>query len=83
MEIDMDASANVLANVRPGDDTQPALTMSVTVLGTNGLDLHTRVIEHVARLPGLQAAALAWGVSLTGNPWCNNIEIVGDTPLAA
>lgn len=70
-------SVNSLARVRPGYDTQNVLTMSVTAVGTNWLDFHTRAIERVARLPGVTAAAFGWGVPLTGNKWNTTFELPG------
>jgi putative ABC transport system permease protein len=66
-----------LAKVRPGFDTQNILTMSVTAVGTNYLDFHTRAIERVSALPGVKAVAFGWGVPLTGNKWFNTFEIDG------
>ncbi len=66
-----------MAKVRPGYDTQNVLTMSVTAVGTNWLDFHTRAIERVSRLPGVKAAAFCWGVPLTGNKWNTTFEIDG------
>lgn len=68
-----------LASVRPGFDTKNILTMSVTTVGTNWLDFHTRAIERVSALPGVKAAAFAWGVPLTGNKWFNTFEADGLT----
>jgi len=68
-----------LGKVRPGFDTQNILTMSVTAVGTNWLDFHTRAIERVATLPGVKAVAFGWGVPLTGNKWFNTFEIDGQT----
>jgi putative ABC transport system permease protein len=76
-------TVNSLARIRPGYDTQNVLTMSVTAVGTNWLDFHTRAIERVARLPGVKAAAFGWGVPLTGNKWETTFVIDGqpDTGL--
>src|SRR6185436_7166601 len=71
-------TVNSLAKIRPGYDTQNILTMSVTAVGTNWLDFHTRAIERVATLPGVKAAAFGWGVPLTGNKWYNTFEIDGE-----
>jgi predicted permease len=72
-----------LARVRPGFDTQNVLTMRVTTVGTNWLDFHTRAIERVSALPGVKAAAFAWGVPLTGNKWFNTFEADGLTDADA
>ena len=70
-------TVRTLAKIRPGYDTQNILTMSVTAVGTNWLDFHTRAIERVAGLPGVKAAAFGWGVPLTGNKWETTFEIDG------
>ncbi len=70
-------TVRIMAKVRPGYDTQNILTMSVTAVGTNWLDFHTRAIERVSRLPGVRAAAFCWGVPLTGNKWNTTFEIDG------
>ena len=66
-----------LSNVRSGYDTSRILTMSVTALDGNWADFHPRALERVAALPGVQHAAFAWGVPLTGNNWPANIDIEG------
>jgi len=68
-----------LAAVHTGYDTAHILTMSVTeVQGRDRyLDFHTRALEQVAKLPGVEHAAFAWGVPLTGNNWLGRIEIEG------
>ncbi len=68
-----------LARVRPGFDVQNILTMSVTEVGTNWLDFHTRAIEKVAALPGVKAVAFGWGVPLTGNKWFISVGTDGLT----
>lgn len=72
-----------LARVRPGFDTQNILTMSVTEVGTNWLDFHTRAIERVTALPGVKAAAFGWGVPLTGNKWVMSVGTDGLTDESA
>ncbi|HEX3989125.1 MAG TPA: ABC transporter permease, partial [Verrucomicrobiae bacterium] len=72
-----------LARVRPGFDIQNILTMSVTEVGTNWLDFHTRAIERVSALPGVKAVAFAWGVPLTGNKWFINVGTDGLTDESA
>jgi putative ABC transport system permease protein len=66
-----------LAAIRPGYDTQNVLTMSVTTVGTNYVGFHMAALDRVAQLPGVQAAAFAWGVPLTGNKWEMLMEIEG------
>jgi putative ABC transport system permease protein len=71
-------TVNALARIRPGYDTENILTLSVTSVGTNWRDFHMRAIEQVASLPGVKAAAFAWGVPLTGNKWFSTFEIDGE-----
>jgi putative ABC transport system permease protein len=75
---------NNLAKVQTGYDTGHILTMSVTeVQGRDHWsDFHTRALDRVSRLPGVEHAAFAWGVPLTGNNWPGRVEIEGQ-PVAA
>jgi len=41
---------------------------------------HRQALERVAALPGVQYAAFAWGVPLTGNNWPATLEIEGQPP---
>jgi putative ABC transport system permease protein len=66
-----------LSRVQSGYDIGHILTMSVTAVEGNWADFHQRALERVAALPGVQHAAFAWGVPLTGNNWPGNIEIEG------
>jgi putative ABC transport system permease protein len=66
--------------VQPGYDTRNLLTMSVTAVGAEWQDFHERSLERVAALPGVEGAAFAWGVPLTGNAWPSRIEIEGFNP---
>jgi len=72
-----------IANVDSGYNTSRVLTMSVTYLQSNSgnnngwSDFHHRALERVSALPGVEAAAFAWGVPLTGNNWQNTVEIEG------
>lgn len=72
-------TAHSLARIRPGFNTEQVLTLSVTAVGTNWLDFHTQALERTARLPGVKAAAFAWGVPLTGNKWHNTFDVPGQT----
>jgi putative ABC transport system permease protein len=57
--------------------------MSVTAVGAGGAewqDFHERSLERVTALPGVEGAAFAWGVPLTGNAWPFRIEIEGFNP---
>ena len=51
--------------------------MSVTAVQGDWSDFHQRALERVSALPGVQQAAFAWGVPLTGNSWPGNVEIEG------
>ena len=66
-----------LANVRSGYSTEHILTMTVTMVQGNWADFHTRALERVSTVPGVQQAAFAWGVPLTGNNWPGSVEIEG------
>jgi len=66
-----------LAKVQSGYDTGHILTMSVTAVQGDWFDFHRRALEHVSALPGVQHAAFAWGVPLTGNSWPGAVEIEG------
>ncbi|MGA3043759.1 MAG: ABC transporter permease, partial [Bryobacteraceae bacterium] len=66
-----------LAKVQSGYDTAHILTMSVTAVQGKWADFHLRALERVAALPGVQHAAFAWGVPLTGNNWPAQVEIEG------
>ena len=69
-----------LSEVKAGYDTSRVLTMSVTSLEGNAEDFHRRALERVGALPGVQSAAFAWGVPLTGNNWPGVIDIEGQPP---
>lgn len=66
-----------LARVQSGYDTGHILTMSVTAVQGDWFAFHSRALERVAALPGVQHAAFAWGVPLTGNNWPDTVEIEG------
>jgi len=66
-----------LAKVQSGYNTGHILTMSVTAVQGNWSDFHQRALERVSALPGVQHAAFAWGVPLTGNNWPGIVEIEG------
>jgi putative ABC transport system permease protein len=70
---------NNLAKVRPGYDTTNILTMSVTDLRGREFwtDFHTQALQRVAKLPGVEHVAFAWGVPLTGNNFPAGVEIEG------
>jgi len=72
-----------IAKVESGYNTSRVLTMTVTYFqndpaNTNGWsDFHHRALERVSAVPGVQSAAFAWGVPLTGNNWQTPVEIEG------
>ena len=66
-----------LSNVQSGYSTDRVLTMSVTSVQGDWADFHQRALERVSALPGVQHAAFAWGVPLTGNNWPAPVEIEG------
>jgi len=81
-----------LAHVHLGYETQNILSMSVTQVRyaqqstgmkddkawvSRFIDFHRRAVSQVAALPGVQNAAWAWGVPLTGNKWVGSMSIDG------
>jgi len=66
-----------LSKVQSGYNTGQILTMSVTAVQGNWADFHQRALQRVSALPGVQHAAFAWGVPLTGNNWPATGEIEG------
>ena len=71
-----------LSNVQSGYDTARILTMTVTAVQGDATAFHTRALERVATVAGVQHAAFAWGVPLTGNNWPGTIDIEGQPPPA-
>lgn len=69
-----------LASVQSGYKIDRILTMSVTAVQGNWLDFHRHALERVSAVPGVQYAAFAWGVPLTGNNWPATIEVEGQPP---
>lgn len=65
-----------------GYDTDHILSLTVTAVQGDMMAFHTRALERVGDLPGVQQAAFAWGVPLTGNNWPGSIEIEGQPPAA-
>ena len=68
--------------VQSGFDTRNIVAMTVTAVDGNWFDFHERALERVAELPGVEGAAFAWGVPLTGNSWPGRFAIEGYTPAA-
>jgi putative ABC transport system permease protein len=71
-----------IARVPSGYNTGHILTMSVTEVRSfsEWTTFHRRALERVAAIPGVQYAAFAWGVPLTGNNWPAILEIEGQAP---
>lgn len=71
-----------IAKVPSGYNIAHILTMSVTdVQGSSNWDsFHRQALARVAAIPGVQYAAFAWGVPLTGNDWPATLEIEGQPP---
>ncbi len=71
-----------IAEVPSGYNTKRILTMSVTDVQSwsNWGSFHRHALERVAAIPGVQYAAFAWGVPLTGNNWPATLEIEGQPP---
>jgi putative ABC transport system permease protein len=66
--------------VEAGFDTSSIVTMSVTAVDGDWADFHERALERVSALPGVDSAAFAWGVPLTGNNWGGRVEVEGYAP---
>jgi putative ABC transport system permease protein len=71
-----------IAAVPSGYNTGRILTMSVTDVQSypTWASFRRQALERVAALPGVQYAAFAWGVPLTGNNWPATLEIEGQPP---
>jgi putative ABC transport system permease protein len=71
-----------IAKVSSGYDTGHILTMSVTEVQSYSewANFHRHALERVSAIPGVQFAAFAWGVPLTGNNWPATLEIEGQPP---
>jgi putative ABC transport system permease protein len=71
-----------IARVPPGYNTGRILTMSVTEVQSFSTwgSFHRQALERIAALPGVEYAAFAWGVPLTGNNWPATLEIEGQPP---
>ena len=71
-----------IAEAPSGYKTGQILTMSVTEVQDWGSwgHFHRLALERVAAIPGVEYAAFAWGVPLTGNNWPATLEIEGQPP---
>ena len=71
-----------LSRVPSGYNVDRILTMTVTAVQGEWNNFHTLALERVSALAGVQRAAFAWGVPLTGNNWPGRVEIEGQPPIA-
>src|SRR4030095_16657380 len=71
-----------LAQVDSGYNTGQVLNMTVTAVQGDWNAFHTRALERVSALPGIEHAAFAWGVPLTGNNWPGTFEFEGQPAVA-
>ena len=71
-----------IARVPSGYNTSHILTMSVTEVRSfsEWANFHKQALQRVQAIPGVQYAAFAWGVPLTGNNWPATMEIEGQPP---
>jgi putative ABC transport system permease protein len=71
-----------IAKVPSGYNTSHILTMSVTEVRSfaEWANFHKQALQRVQAIPGVQYAAFAWGVPLTGNNWPATMEIEGQPP---
>jgi putative ABC transport system permease protein len=68
-----------LARLNPGFNTKNILTLSVTPMEDDFMGFHKRALERVSALPGVEKAAFAWGVPLTGNKWTGLFTVEGQS----
>ena len=71
-----------LARVSSGYRVDHIMTMTVTAVQGDWNNFHTVALERVSAVAGVQRAAFAWGVPLTGNNWPGRVEIEGQPPIA-
>ncbi len=71
-----------LSQVASGYSIDRILNMTVTAVQGDWIGFHTRALEKVSALPGVEHAAFAWGVPLTGNNWPGAIDVEGQPPAA-
>jgi putative ABC transport system permease protein len=71
-----------IARVPSGYNTSHILTMSVTEVRSfsEWANFHKQALQRVSAIPGVQYAAFAWGVPLTGNNWPATMEVEGQPP---
>jgi putative ABC transport system permease protein len=71
-----------LSQVASGYSIDRILNMTVTAVQGDWVGFHTRALDKVSALPGVEHAAFAWGVPLTGNSWPGAIDVEGQPPAA-
>jgi putative ABC transport system permease protein len=73
-----------IAKTPSGYSTSHILTMSVTEVQSHDMwgPFHRHALERVEAIPGVEYAAFAWGVPLTGNNWPVTLGIEGQPPAA-
>jgi putative ABC transport system permease protein len=71
-----------LAQVQSGYQMSHILTASVTAVQGNWMAFHQQALERVSAVAGVEKAAFAWGVPLTGNDWPGALEFEGQPPVA-
>lgn len=71
-----------VSRVASGYSIDRILNMTVTAVQGDWIGFHTRALERVSAVPGVEHAAFAWGVPLTGNSWPGSIELEGQPPAA-
>jgi putative ABC transport system permease protein len=71
-----------VSRVASGYSIDRILNMTVTAVQGDWIGFHTRALERVSAVPGVEHAAFAWGVPLTGNNWPGSIELEGQPPAA-
>jgi putative ABC transport system permease protein len=71
-----------LSKVAAGYRTEHILTATVTAVQGDWDRFHLMALERVSAVPGVQKAAFAWGVPLTGNDWPFALEIEGQPPAS-
>ena len=76
-------TARNLDRMQPGYDTAHVLAMTVTTMDRErSAEFHRLALERAAAVPGVTAAAFAWGVPLTGNKWPGELEVPGQSAAA-
>jgi putative ABC transport system permease protein len=66
-----------LSKVQSGYRTGNILTATVTAVQGDRDAFHRQALARVLSVAGVQQAAFAWGVPLTGNDWPGEVEIEG------